>query len=140
MKRIIAWVILIALLLFSSPYAQDDIDTTVWSQPLLWSPIDTFRTPQRDTTRVYIKEIKQKCDTTWVPFSEPCEGVFYGFRKIKCVNDTIWADKVPVWLTPTELEQLMGLFGNSADSFLVLPQVMSKEEYDEWIKSSELKE
>lgn len=29
--------------------------------------------------------------------------------KIKCVDDTVWAEKVQVWLTPDQLEQLFDM-------------------------------
>ena len=63
----------------------------------------------KDTTRYYIKEIKQKCDTADIAIG--CLVYRCDFCSIKlsitCVDDTIWADKVQVWLTPIQLEELM---------------------------------
>ena len=69
----------------------------------------------KDTTRYYIKEIKQKCDTTYVAIGgHDCTDCpkcgtppITFWPDIKCIDDTIWADKVQVWLTPIQLEELM---------------------------------
>ena len=112
MKRIIAWVILILLLLLPAPFAQDDGTMLEWphTTTLLWSVIDTIYIPPRDTTRYYIKEIKQKCDTAnGVMLScsvYNCDCSPFPFVT-NCRPDTIWADKVQVWLTPEQLEGLI---------------------------------
>ena len=116
--------IALILLLVGLPVAAQD-DGTMLEWPihpltLLWSPIDTLRTHHRHTTRYYIKEIKQKCDTAFVPITPNiCDsGILncgcghyttYCSAKIKCVDDTVWADKVQVWLTPDQLEQLFDM-------------------------------
>ncbi len=74
--------------------------------------------PKHDTTRNYIKEIKQKCNTTFVPIiSNICDSGILRCgcgqytttytAKIECVNDTVWTEKVQVWLTPEQLKELM---------------------------------
>ena len=78
---------------------------------VLWSPAKI------DTTRYYIKEIKQKCDTTLVRITDNicdsgilrcgCGHYATHTTKIKCVDDTVWAEKVQVWLTPEQLKRLI---------------------------------
>lgn len=73
--------------------------------------------PQLDTTHHYIKEIKQKCDTIYEAMGGhdctecPKCGIppITFWSNTKCVDDTTWAHKIQIWLTPTELEQLMKL-------------------------------
>lgn len=64
-----------------------------------------------DTTRWYIKEIKEKCDTNYIKTFLPADvsGDFYSeiyTRQIKCITDTTWAEKIEVWLQPEQLEKL----------------------------------
>ena len=85
--------------------------------PDAWAPLDTLWSVPRDTTRNYIKEIKQKCDTTLVRITDNicdsgilrcgCGHYATHTTKIKCVDDTVWAEKVQVWLTPEQLKELM---------------------------------
>jgi len=77
-----------------------------------------WEVPIRDSTKWYIKEIKQKCDTIWAPYDCPhctkrnngfmCDVAFYE-RAVTCIDDTIWVKKIQIYLTPTELKQLMEL-------------------------------
>ena len=141
-KTIIAWVILILFLLSSGLYAQDD--GLMLEQPLttnlLWSPIDTLWGYERDTTRCYIKEIKQKCDTTYhrnprinvLITPNICDsgilhcgcGRYTTYRtEIKCQSDTVWADKVQVWLTPEQLKRLMKVVDAESEVTTVFPNV-----------------
>lgn len=74
--------------------------------------------PTHDTTREYIVEIKEVCDTTII------HETFRRFEKldktksmhddcvcecerVTCHTDTIWADKIQVWLTPWQMRVLM---------------------------------
>ena len=81
---------------------------------LFWVDTTQLWPPHRDTTRYYIKEIKQKCDTTLKLVSHNCSEyglacLLYRYAKdIECVDDTVWAEKVQVWLTPNQLKILMG--------------------------------
>lgn len=106
-------------------FADSILDSlSIWGQsPIpLWTPINTLWGLERDTTRYYIKEIKQKCDTVhqWVSHDcrrsnmnrlnrfgcRPACSALVCVPKITCVDDTVWAEKVQVWLTPEQLEQL----------------------------------
>ena len=109
-KTIIAWVILILFLLSPGLYAQH----------AMWSSMDTTAS-QRDTTRYYVFDVKErtKCDTSTVTL--PCPDPSYAAQGVSCLllhyktvvecNDTTWAPKIQIWLTPIELEQLMELIG-----------------------------
>ena len=119
--------------------AQDDGTMLGWdSQHVDWADEDTvwvldttvangtgfgrfFITIPKDTTRYYVFDVKErtKCDTFTVTF--PCPDPSYAERGMSCLmlhqktvvecNDTTWAPKIQIWLTPIELEQLMELIG-----------------------------
>ena len=109
--------VLILLFLAMPVMAQDDgtmlewttVDSLHWTG--LWSPLPL----ERDTTRYYIKEIKQKCDTIHKWSSHDCRkcrvacSALICTPRTECVDDTTWAPKMQIWLTPIELEQLMKL-------------------------------
>ncbi len=69
---------------------------------------------KHDTLKEYISEIVERCDTTfkkiWMPAGR-FDGVEY-FKRIAVVDtikvwpDTVWADKIPVYLKPEEYENL----------------------------------
>ena len=73
----------------------------------------------KDTTRYYVFDVKErtKCDTSTVTL--PCPDPSYAAQGMSCLllhyktvvecNDTTWAPKIQIWLTPIELEQLMKL-------------------------------
>ena len=81
----------------------------------LWSSVGT----SRDTTRYYVFDVKErtKCDTFTVTL--PCPDPSYAAQGMSCLqyhyrtviecDDTTWAPKIQIWLTPIELEQLMKL-------------------------------
>ncbi|KKK82808.1 hypothetical protein LCGC14_2799700 [marine sediment metagenome] len=83
-------------------------------------------TPKRDTTHYYIKEIKQKCDTTgWLMcavYNCNCRG----WPHVSCVDDTVWAEKVQVWLTPTQLKELMRIIDATGGASTKLPSIYHK--------------
>ena len=82
---------------------------------LFWVDTTQLWPPHRDTTRYYIKEIKQKCDTIHKWSSYDCRkcrvacSALICTPQVQCVDDTIWADKVQVWLTPEQLSKLTKL-------------------------------
>jgi hypothetical protein len=104
----------------------DDIADTFWT-------IDTMPVLQlgglyieatHDTIKEYMK-IGKICDTTWITcavYGCSCTRPF----QITCHTDTIWADKVQVWLTPKEIEYLWQIVDN-ADSVLVSVFYLLKE-------------
>ena len=71
----------------------------------------------KDTTRYYVVEIKERteCDTFRV--SAPCWDERYAergeacsvshFKRIIKCDDTVWAAKIQVWLTPAQIEKLL---------------------------------
>ena len=89
-----------------------------------WSDVDTmpeYRTVgeylkrfiKPDTNVQYIKEIQDKCDTTYVKRWTPkikIDGVQYFEQmtalKDTCYKDTVWADKVIIYLTPEAAKKL----------------------------------
>ncbi len=98
-----------------------EVDSTqiadaVWRP--LWSAVTAIGLlPKHDTTRNYIKEIKQKCDTVYEAIGGhdctkcPKCGTppITFFADITCIDDTVWAPKVQVWLTPERLDELLDI-------------------------------
>lgn len=81
--------------------------SAIWASDIC----DTMWLPKKDTTRWYIKEVKEKCDTSYLKTYLPANisGDFYSeiyTREIKCKTDTTWAEKLEVWLRPEQLERL----------------------------------
>jgi len=75
-----------------------------------WTPSYKIK---HDTLKEYIKEIGQKCDTTFIKSWKPkvkIDGVQYielmMAPKDTCYIDTIWADKIAIYLTPKAAEKL----------------------------------
>lgn len=75
---------------------------------------DMVRGLAHDTTKEYIEEIREVCDTTF-KYNRRCLCMF---DHITCHTDTIWGDKVQVWLTPREIKYLWQIVYN-ADSVLI---------------------
>ncbi len=102
----------LALPISAGDWTDIDVDTT-WTYPYFRNDY----TP-KDTVRYYVFDVKErtKCDTFMIQI--PCPGYNYGdgamcavlhSRTIIECDDTTWAPKIQIYLTPTELEQLMKL-------------------------------
>ena len=116
--------IFVVLLFLALPVTAQDIwtvDTLQWDaisanviDAVGWSNLPALRSEEKDTTRWYIETIGEKCDMAykkiWLPTQT--DGLYEPFyeRGIKCKIDTIWAEKIQVWLTPVQLNELMELF------------------------------
>lgn len=115
--------IFVVLLFLALPVAAQDtwvVDTLQWDANLITTATiatsiwDEIPPKEKDTTRWYIETIGEKCDTAykkiWLPTQT--DGLYEPFyeRGIKCKIDTIWAEKIQVWLTPVQLNELMELF------------------------------
>lgn len=82
---------------------------------------------KHDTLKEYVTEINEVCDTLWskhwVPLEELIDGEQY-FRQLPkidsvvCRPDSVWADKVQVWLTPEQTEWLLKFINNPAETIL----------------------
>lgn len=88
-----------------------------WSGPAILDSLHVstaFGSAKHDTTKEYVKEVADKCDTTWgkhwVKYKK-IDGEQYFKRMAKidsvhCYIDTVWADKKLVYFTPDELKIL----------------------------------
>lgn len=106
---------ILVLLFLALPISAHDL---IIAEPIGagWGIMDSIQiwTPKRDTARHYIKEIKQKCDTTYVGGTSmacsqcpKCDCTSDFWWDIECVDDTTWAHKIQIYLTPAQLEELM---------------------------------
>ena len=70
----------------------------------------------KDTTRYYVVEIKErtKCDTLTVlgtcsrvgmGEAQVCAAMHY--KTVIVCDDTTWAPKIQIWLTPVQIDKLM---------------------------------
>ena len=99
-------------------------DTSDWDflNDIIWDDVTrgivdtcTWSPPERDTTRWYIKAIREMCDTLYYETYEPAgipDHDYYSriyVREIKCKADTAWGEKIQVWLTPEQLERFLGI-------------------------------
>ena len=131
MKTATISLILAAMLLPIAPAMGQDVlvaggDTAYWNigtvtsgavwidSPWSWGD-DLLR--KHDTTREYVSEIGDKCDTVFVEkwvFAERIKGEKY-FRRmavvdsVHCYVDSVWAKKQAVYLTPDEMKRLWRL-------------------------------
>src|SRR3990172_227004 len=102
------WILLLlALPVVAS--AEDKFTVDAIGATYLWG-LDDCHKP-KDTTRWYIKAIGEKCDSTYKKIYAPTpeNPLFFQQvyeRTITCKTDTIWAEKVQVWLRPEQLEKL----------------------------------
>lgn len=74
---------------------------------MIWGEV-----PAHDTTKEYIVEIREVCDT--VPNYHLCLNC--KLYDIYCHTDTIWGDKVQVWLTPWKIRVLMEFLDRPRDT------------------------
>ena len=99
--------------------------TTFWLNDTFWSYYSpkVFKEipPKHDTTREYVLRLdtlEVVRDSVWY---QPLDGehwAYIGYYKYfwRSVCDTVWADKVQVWLTPGEVKTLRSFLRARIDS------------------------
>lgn len=107
----------LAFMLISSVVVAGECDSVyfVEGRGIVLDDVWFNRTCKKDTTLWYIKEIKEKCDTTFLKAYQPSAPDLYKLeytREIKCRIDTTWAEKVVVRLRPEELSKLMKILSD----------------------------
>lgn len=113
-------ILLILLLLPVSARVDDELiwdtcDSLTWVDDIVIDSVIIYH----DTLREYVVEIKETCDTIfyeWVEILRSGKLVLKHLDSLVCTTDTIWADKVQVWLTLGEIIMLDYLLHGDQDT------------------------